>query len=162
MKLNLGCGNDIREGYINVEAELFGLSKESSAHESLKLGDARRLEWLCKSGEVEEILALNILDFCRHTELDKILENWVDKLKVGGVLKIATIDTRSLCAAYLSYQISPEDFVTNMHGLQDCPKNTRKSSLDILTIETKFKKLRLEILVSKVEKGQIYVEAEKC
>ena len=51
MKLNLGCGQDIRHNYINVDREAVPNLPDTL----FRQGDIRDLDWLCGDEYVEEI-----------------------------------------------------------------------------------------------------------
>jgi predicted SAM-dependent methyltransferase len=73
LKLNLGSGKLKIKGYENID-KMYGT-------------DAYPLQY--DSGEVDEIRASYILEHFGRWEVKKVLKNWVDKLRPGGVLKIA-------------------------------------------------------------------------
>jgi len=76
MKLNLGCGEDIRKGYVNIDCRLPADS----------LWDLQLIPYQFKDSSVDEILALNVLE-----HLDKpmpILFEWYRILKYRGKLII--------------------------------------------------------------------------
>jgi predicted SAM-dependent methyltransferase len=83
MKLNLGCGQNKLEGYINMDA-LDGLS-------------IYPLEY---KGCVDEIRASHVLEHFGHEESVQVLLNWVDCLVPGGVIKIAVPDFDDLIRRY--------------------------------------------------------------
>jgi predicted SAM-dependent methyltransferase len=73
LKLNLGSGKLKIKGYENID-KIYGT-------------DAYPLQF--DSGGVDEIRASHILEHFGRWEVKKVLRNWVDKLRPGGVLKIA-------------------------------------------------------------------------
>ena len=78
MKLNLGCGNDRREGYVNVDC-----AKLPGVH---KICDLNALPLPFESDSCEEILCKDVLE---HLEsFPAIMYDLHRILKKGGVLKI--------------------------------------------------------------------------
>ncbi|PIN89777.1 hypothetical protein COU57_05320 [Candidatus Pacearchaeota archaeon CG10_big_fil_rev_8_21_14_0_10_32_14] len=76
-KLNLGCGNDIRQGYINLDvAELDGVDV---------VWDVKKLPLPFGKGEFDEILCNDILE---HIDYIPLLKDLHRILKKDGVLKI--------------------------------------------------------------------------
>ena len=73
LKLNLGSGKLKIKGYENID-KMYGTS-------------AYPLDY--DSGEVDEIRASHILEHFGRREVKSVLRDWVDKLRPGGVLKIA-------------------------------------------------------------------------
>ncbi len=92
LKLNLGCGQDIREGFINID--LF------SENPSVVAMDIRRLE--LPEDCAETILASDILEHFSHRETDSILKEWARVLKPGGELIIRCPSLRLQAKAYTS------------------------------------------------------------
>ena len=78
LRLNLGCGADIREGYQNIDIR--------NLPDVDVIADIRNLSY--RKGSVDEILAIDILEHVPHLETVNVLKAWVDLLKVGGLLII--------------------------------------------------------------------------
>lgn len=77
IRLNLGCGNDIKEGYINLD--IFPLQGVDIVH------DINQLPLPFENNYFDEIICLDILE---HVEYVPILKDLHRILKKGGVLKI--------------------------------------------------------------------------
>lgn len=84
MKLNLGSGNCPIDGYINLD----GFKKDSI------------FPLLYDIGTISEIRASHILEHFGHTESIEVLADWIGRLKLGGVLKIAVPDFDDLIRRY--------------------------------------------------------------
>ena len=83
-KVNLGAGSCEMEGYKNLD---------------IKQGqNAYPLD--CPDGSLDEIRASHLLEHFSHKEVFSVVKNWVDKLKMGGVLKIAVPDFAKLIEMY--------------------------------------------------------------
>jgi SAM-dependent methyltransferase len=76
MKLNLGCGDDIRNGYLNID-------KYIKADKQIELN---KVPYPFKTNSVDEILALNILEHLNNPY--DILMEWHRICKHGAVIKI--------------------------------------------------------------------------
>lgn len=79
-KLNLGCGNDIRDGYINIDKY-----SNIDSDDVLK-ADVENLPFEKES--VDEILALDIYEHISHIKSLSLLQHWSSILKSGGKLTI--------------------------------------------------------------------------
>lgn len=79
-KLNLGCGFDLREGYLNVDMNVW--------HKPDLLADVRKLGFL-PAQYYEEILAQDVLEHLPRTETLRVLAHWNRPLKMGGKLYFA-------------------------------------------------------------------------
>lgn len=86
-KLNLGCANDIKQGYMNIDLY----------HDDPKvyIMDVRDLSFFrdpdCDR-IIEEIYASDILEHLEYNDAIKALKMWIKLLKTGGKLFIKTIN----------------------------------------------------------------------
>lgn len=93
LRLNLGCGNDRRDGWINVDL------REDVAD---VVCDVRKLEGYA-DGEVDEILAEDILEHFPETETADILAEWARVLRPDGTLTVKTPNLLALADAIAAY-----------------------------------------------------------
>jgi len=77
MKINIGCGKDIRNGYINIDSR-------NNLDECVVVGDVENLPF--ESGTIDEILALDIYEHISHLRSLAMLQHWFDILKPAGKL----------------------------------------------------------------------------
>ncbi len=78
-KLNLGCGFDIRNGYLNVDFQGF--------HNPDLVADIRKLDML-PSGFYEEVVAQDCLEHFPRCDTEPALSEWSRLLKSEGILKL--------------------------------------------------------------------------
>jgi len=84
MRLNLGCGNDIREGYTNVDfRELPGVDV---------VADLSQFPWPFDDGSAEEILLLDFLEHFPYAMTQAILLECYRVLDANGKLVIQVPD----------------------------------------------------------------------
>lgn len=86
-RLNLGCGYDRREGYLNVDLQDF--------HSPDLIADIRDLPML-SSGHFEEILAFDCLEHLPRTDSARALEEWNRLLTPGGTLRLTVPDAAAI------------------------------------------------------------------
>ncbi len=91
-KLNLGCGFDIRRGYLNVDFQDF--------HNPDLVGDIRKLDML-PSGFYEEIVAQDCLEHFPRCDTEPALAEWSRLIKSGGVLKLRVPNLIGLLELFL-------------------------------------------------------------
>ena len=84
-KLNLGCGDKILPGYINVDVAEARLGKKPDV-----LCDLRKLTPF-EDQSVDEILSVHVVEHFWRWEVVDILKEWVRVLKPGGKLVIVGI-----------------------------------------------------------------------
>lgn len=106
LKLNLGSGPE----HLKIKD-----------YENIDLKDGKSAYPLQYNSEtVDEIRASHILEHFGKHEVQQVLKNWVDKLRPGGVLKIAVPDFDKIAKAYVDQQKmehSPNDYI--MGGQSD-------------------------------------------
>jgi len=90
--LNLGCGNDIREGFINVD--MF------SDNPSVVYMDIRKLP--LPNETVDGIIASDVLEHFSHRDTEAILKEWSRVIKVGGEIVIRSPSLRKQAEMYLN------------------------------------------------------------
>lgn len=84
MNLNLGCGTDIRPGFVNVDfRQLPGVDK---------VADLSKLPWPWADGEVDHVMMLDFLEHFPYRQTERILEDCWRMLKVGGKIEIQVPD----------------------------------------------------------------------
>ena len=74
-RMNLGCGWDHRDGYLNVDFQDF--------HHPDLVADVRNLDML-PAAWFEEIIAQDVLEHLERTEADAALAEWARLLAPGG------------------------------------------------------------------------------
>lgn len=116
MKLNLGSGHKDLEidGYVNID-----IANGVSAYP---------LDY--ESETVDEIRASHILEHFSKSEVENVLKSWVDKLRPGGVLKIAVPDFRKIASRYVSGEPSKHNTVHYIVGGQDDSNDYHKMIFD--------------------------------
>lgn len=93
MKLNLGCGQDIRIGYENIDILEFTDPKYNIKN---TVADARILPGILDNS-IEEIYAGRLIEHFFLNEIEQILKTWHNKLVDGGRLVINSFDHQMIC-----------------------------------------------------------------
>ncbi len=110
-KLNLGCGFDKREGYLNVDFQDF--------HDPDLVADVRDLGVL-PDGHFDEVMAIDVLEHMERTETAKALAEWHRVLAEGGTLRLQVPDVLAV-GQLLQERDSHEDhelFIHHLYGTQ--------------------------------------------
>lgn len=81
IKLNLGCGNKIRKGWVNVD-----FPDNYSGQRPDVCADLRKLPF--DDGYADLVEAVHVLEHFLPWEFDAVLDEWVRVLKPGGALCI--------------------------------------------------------------------------
>jgi predicted SAM-dependent methyltransferase len=118
-RLNLGCGYDHREGFLNVDLHEF--------HNPDLLADVTKLDML-PDGIYEEIIAQDVLEHLPRTETVNVLREWSRLLKVGGRLHLrvpSVIDLAELMKKPEHQNIAQQElFVQCLFGTQAYTEDT--------------------------------------
>jgi predicted SAM-dependent methyltransferase len=99
IKLNLGCAQDIKDDYINID--LYD-------HPLVKKADVRDLSFL-QDKSVDEIYAKDVLEHIPLIDGKKAVKEWSRVLKSGGKIFIQTINIDKQLEAYSKGVWSIED-----------------------------------------------------
>lgn len=153
MKLNLGCGNDLRNGYVNID-----ITPINNIDRQI---DVRNLDDVCNDESVDEILASNILNMIPFREVISVLQHWTDKLKPGGSLTIVVPDIVELSKALLNGQLKSDHFILQTYGNQEHEHDFNKTSFDTVLVESILEKVKLQVTSKRIVNATIVMTAEK-
>jgi len=160
IKLNLGCGSDIKEGYINIDNRMTASKiinlKEYENHDldtPLPFDDYK----------IDYILAKDILEHFSWRDTNRIFTDWVRVLKIGGKMDLLV---PNFDAHYKLYKEGKTDarykeawgyFVANVFGGQDYEGNFHKTMFIKYEVESLFERCGLDII--KMEVAKRYIKA---
>lgn len=82
-KLNLGCGYDYREGFLNVDLH--------ATHAPDVVSDVRRLGWL-PANHFTEVIAHDVLEHLPRSQTGEVLDHWNRIIAPGGTLSLRVPD----------------------------------------------------------------------
>jgi len=148
IKLNLGCGTVLEEGFINIDIrELEGVL----VHDVADLSDL-------KLSGVSYILADDVLEHFPQKEAETILAHWVSLLSLGGTIEIRCPDITH--AAKISK--SDDWLIQLIYGGQDYPENFHRSGYTLATMKRRLEKLNLKVISEELTReGNMVVKAKK-
>ena len=95
MKLNLGCGDKIIEGYVNVDVVESRLGKKPDV-----ICDLHALTPF-EDASADEIMAIHVVEHFWRWEVVDILKEWTRVLKPGGKMVLEAPNLISACQAVL-------------------------------------------------------------
>ncbi len=95
MKLNLGCGDKLIPGYLNVDIAPSRAGVQPDVED-----DVRKLSKI-QDNVADEILAVHLIEHIDRWDISKVLSRWMEILKPGGILVIETPNLLSACKALL-------------------------------------------------------------
>ena len=123
-RLNLGAGKIPMFGYTNIDIRPGPFI--DIVH------DIRNMKELYQDGTIDEIMAGDVLEHLGQWHWKQALQDWIDLLKPGGVLKIRTIDVVDMIRYFNVMEdiegYDPREnwnkFTHYLFGDQDYPENT--------------------------------------
>jgi hypothetical protein len=95
VRLNLGCGDKILEGYVNVDVVEARAGKSPDV-----ICDLRALTPF-PNDHADEVMAVHVVEHFWRWEVEAILREWVRVLKPGGRLVLECPNLRSACEVFL-------------------------------------------------------------
>jgi len=104
VKLNLGCGSDIKEGFVNID-----LIKQQGVDVVHDLSKSLPYE----SGSVDFILASDVLEHFPKAKCHGILKDWVRVLRSGGQIHVRVPNIELICEK-LYKNILPDDILIEL------------------------------------------------
>lgn len=114
MKLNLGSGEDVRPGYVNVDfRDIPGVLKV----------DLSSFPWPWPDGSVDEVMALDFVEHFSYLKTERLLQEIWRVLKPCGKLEVQVPDLEECARA--ACEIPP--FLCNMCGFEFREKSEKCS-----------------------------------
>jgi SAM-dependent methyltransferase len=95
VKLNLGCGDKILDGYVNVD-----VADQRAGKLPDVICDVRKLENF-SDNYADEIMAIHVVEHFWRWEVVGILKEWVRVLKPGGKMILECPNLKSACEEFL-------------------------------------------------------------
>lgn len=96
VKLNLGCGDKILPGYVNVDVAETRAGKRPDV-----LCDLHHLAPF-EDNSADEILSVHVVEHFWRWEVVDVLKEWVRVLKPGGLMVLECPNLKSACETFLS------------------------------------------------------------
>ncbi|MBA3590868.1 MAG: methyltransferase domain-containing protein [Methylibium sp.] len=96
VRLNLGCGDKLLPGYVNVDVAQARAGKSPDV-----LCDLRDLG-VFESDSADEVMAIHVVEHFWRWEIEAVLREWVRVLKPGGTMVIECPNLKSACEAFLA------------------------------------------------------------
>jgi len=119
MKLNLGCGEDIKNGYVNVDFR--------KTHPSVTQVDLSKFPWPFETESADEILMLDFLEHFPYRQTSVLLIECHRILKNGGDIVIQVPD-----AGHLANALSGQDHLCNNCGCSVGKDKCQQCGSDLL------------------------------
>jgi predicted SAM-dependent methyltransferase len=125
IKLNLGCGDKILDGYVNVDV----VQERAGRHPDVNC-DIRKLD-VFSDEYCDEILAVHVVEHFWRWEVEAVIKEWIRVLKPGGRMILECPNLMTAC----------EEFLRDMRvtGLKPFSKESKTPSLSYKKINYSYK-----------------------
>jgi predicted SAM-dependent methyltransferase len=103
VKFNLGCGDDYKQGYVNVDC--FNIKNVDETW------DIKKIPY--PDNSADEILASHVIEHFDANTGISVLKEWYRALKPNGILKIETPDLLGTCQDFVAASENRRIFLYN-------------------------------------------------
>ncbi|NPV52075.1 MAG: D-glycero-beta-D-manno-heptose 1,7-bisphosphate 7-phosphatase [Firmicutes bacterium] len=136
IRLNLGCGGDYREDYVNIDIRTTVKTDICCSVDKLPFPD----------NYADYILAKDILEHFGRLEVESVLREWVRVLKEQCEIEVITPNLEAICSGYLRGDFDTDRLVQLLYGHQDYPENTHRAGFDLRSMAALMERCGLEVL----------------
>jgi ubiquinone/menaquinone biosynthesis C-methylase UbiE len=114
IKLNLGCGSDIRDGFTNIDfIKSPGVDLIHDLNKKLPF----------KDNSIDFILASDVLEHFPKAKFKAILQDWIRVLKQGAEIEIRVPNMELICEKLHKQLLPAHILIELIYGGQDSPGN---------------------------------------
>ena len=126
MKVNLvyGDAGQTLDNYLNINP----YGEES---EFVRVDGIQNIDSQVDNGELDELIAMDVLEYIPVNKIKDALSNWISKLRVGGKLIVGFVDAQLKAKEFANHRISLAEFNNGMHGTQEKPYLIKRCGLSI-------------------------------
>jgi predicted SAM-dependent methyltransferase len=128
-RINVGCGPDIRVGWLNVDARPLQPDSEVFVCAELLL-----LDYYVEDGCATEVLAQDVLEHFSWRDVDELVRILAGKLAPGGRLVVQSPDSEALFESYQRGRLSFAEFQRLVYGDQTYPANTHRAAFTLASV----------------------------
>lgn len=118
-QINIGCGNtDFGYGWDNIDS----IEAPHIKSDNIFLKDY-------KDDSVDLIYASHFIEYFDRKEIIELLNSWKNKLKKGGILRLAVPDFNAICKLYLGHSntghdgVRLQEFLGPLYGKMESGEN---------------------------------------
>lgn len=153
MKINICCGYTSKlENYSN-----FNFFNEED-YERLSIDEVNDY---IDDGEIEEILAINAINFIEYKKVPSVLETWFKKLKYDGTITLSFFDILETSRLFSIGKINIDLARKLIYGNQDITKDFFKSGTTLEEVKNIFISLNAKIEFCKRDEYISFIKARR-
>tara|TARA_R110000824_G_scaffold57875_4_gene157166 strand:- start:1615 stop:2097 length:483 start_codon:yes stop_codon:yes gene_type:complete len=112
--------------------------------------------------ELEELVAIDVIDYLSPAQIEIVLDNWIKKIRIGGSIILGGIDLLEVCKSLSQYRIDITEANLLIHGEQEKPYMIRKANFTAMGLagylESRF---NFQIIKKRINNYKMIVEARR-
>lgn len=122
-------------------------------------GDFNDLSMFVDDGEADEVRAISVLECFAFTDLSKLLDQWIKKVKLGGLLTVGGTELTLICKAAVNRELTFEDVVKYLYG--NSIHERKLCTLNSLYLRGLLEQKKLQIKLHRITNYNFVVQAER-
>jgi hypothetical protein len=123
--------------------------------------DVANLDEYLDVGECQEILSCDVLNYYESGKVDEIIDNWIDKLRKGGIIQFSEVDIESVLLSLQRGEINLDKLNTLLFGEQKRKWDFKKCGLSSYVMCNKLISKNLEIIEKTYHGYNFFIKARK-
>lgn len=158
MKINLECGNNWRNGYLNISSWIPSDIPEDLPEETAIIsGQSGNLDPVVEDNSAQEIVFNPPFNIVKPNDILDVLQHWQKKLKDGGILKIYFIDIRLSSRFIYSGELKLQD----VHNIIFGANKEYESVIETEIMREVLSAIKFKILSISHKQFFVTIEAQK-
>ena len=122
MKVNLLYGEgDVLDTHLNINQ----FAKNPDGEKIIR-DDISNIDKYVDDSELEELVAIDVIDYMSIKEAPQVIENWVRKIRIGGKIILGGSDLLEICKSFSEHKIDISEANSLIHGTQEKPYLPKK------------------------------------
>jgi len=159
IKLNLVINSP--DKLLNTHTNITVFPVQNKYSFDVKEGEIIDLDWIACDGEVDEIIADDILSYFPYNQLTQILSNWIKKLSLTGSLILVGVDLKEVSRLLTFGKITDEEYYYAVYGNQKEKWETKKSGSHLNEMVSVLERYGLKITCKNFNNYNFIIEAKR-
>tara|TARA_R100000315_G_C5233950_1_gene145056 strand:+ start:1892 stop:2377 length:486 start_codon:yes stop_codon:yes gene_type:complete len=157
-KVNLIYGaGDVMETHININP--FADNPDGNI---LIRADITNLDKHVDDGELYELRAVDVINYIEIDKVESTINNWCQKIRLGGKIIIGGIDLMEVCKSFSEYKSDLTEANILLHGSQEKPYLIKRSSFTSLGLSDYLQsKFNFTIIKKRINSYKMIIEARR-
>ncbi len=157
VRMNLLVGNeaDIREGWTNIDP----LAPEND-HRRIR-ANPMNLDPVCDAGEVDELVAHDLIDTLPYREANEVLDHWISRLAHGGTITLSCVDTLEVTKMFQNRSLMMGQLNALLHGEQTESWKFRQGSYHLGQLANILTSKGLVVLQKRIHQFRAIIVAQR-